>query len=50
MDALGAQMEQRGREMERLGAQMEEASARAERGMRELITSAIASGVLQPVK
>ena len=50
MDDLGAQMEQRGREMERLGAQMEDASARAERGMRELITSAIASGVLQPVK
>jgi len=50
MEELGAQMETRGREMERLGAQMEEASARAERGMRELITSAIASGVLQPVK
>ena len=50
MDELSAEMEQRGREMERLGAQMSEWSTRAERGMRELITSAIASGVLQPVK
>ena len=50
MNDLGAQMEKHGREMERLGEQMTEWSTRAERQMRELIASAIASGVLQPVK